>query len=297
MANIREIQTRINSVKDTMKITNAMYMISSTKMRQAKKKLSDTEPYFYGMQGEISRILRHVPELEHRYFDLREEIPAEKRKIASIVVTADKGLAGAYNHNVVKVEEEILDSLGEHKLFVVGELGRHYFAKRGVEIDTNFQYTVQKPTMHRARDIAATLLDQFDNGELDEVYIVYTRMENSISSEVEKVRLLPLERSSFNEMKMPLNVQREAIALYPSADAVMDSIVPNYIVGMVYGCLVEAYASEHNARMTAMQSATDSAQDIIRELSIEYNRARQAAITQEITEVCSGANAQKRKRK
>ena len=151
--------------------------------------------------------------------------------------------------------------------------------------------------MHRARDIAATLLEQFGNGELDEVYIVYTRMENSIQSEVEKVRLLPLERSSFNEMKMPLNVYREAIALYPSAQAVMDIIVPNYIVGMIYGCLVEAYASEHNARMTAMQTATDSAQDIIRELSIEYNRARQAAITQEITEVCSGANAQKRKRK
>ena len=297
MANIREIQTRINSVKDTMKITNAMYMISSTKMRQAKKKLADTEPYFYGLQGEISRILRHVPEMEQRFFDLREDIPAEKRKIASIVVTADKGLAGAYNHNVVKVEEEILAGPGEHKLFVVGELGRHYFAKSGVKIDTNFQYTVQKPTMHRARDIAATLLDQFSNGELDEVYIVYTRMENSIQSEVEKVRLLPLERSSFNEMKMPLNVYREAIALYPSAQAVMDIIVPNYITGMIYGCLVEAYASEHNARMTAMQSATDSAQDIIKELSIEYNRARQAAITQEITEVCSGANAQKRKRK
>ena len=293
MANIREIQTRINSVKDTMKITNAMYMISSTKMRQAKKKLADTEPYFYGLQGEISRILRHVPEMEkQRFFDLREEIPPEKRKIASIVVTADKGLAGAYNHNVVKAEEEILAGPGEHKLFVVGELGRHYFAKSGVKIDTNFQYTVQKPTMHRARDIAATLLEQFGNGELDEVYIVYTRMENSIQSEVEKVRLLPLERSSFNEMKMPLNVYREAIALYPSAQAVMD-----IIVGMIYGCLVEAYASEHNARMTAMQTATDSAQDIIRELSIEYNRARQAAITQEITEVCSGANAQKRKRK
>lgn len=234
---------------------------------------------------------------KQRFFDLREEIPPEKRKIASIVVTADKGLAGAYNHNVVKAEEEILAGPGEHKLFVVGELGRHYFAKSGVKIDTNFQYTVQKPTMHRARDIAATLLEQFGNGELDEVYIVYTRMENSIQSEVEKVRLLPLERSSFNEMKMPLNVYREAIALYPSAQAVMDIIVPNYIVGMIYGCLVEAYASEHNARMTAMQTATDSAQDIIRELSIEYNRARQAAITQEITEVCSGANAQKRKRK
>lgn len=297
MANIREIQTRINSVKDTMKITNAMYMISSTKMRQAKKKLTDTEPYFYGLQGEISRILRHIPEIDHPFFDDRKEIPAEERKIGSIVVTADKGLAGAYNHNIVKVEEELLAAPGHHKLFVVGELGRHYFSRSGVEIDTNFQYTVQKPTMHRARDIGATILEQFTSGDLDEVYIVYTRIENSMQSVVEKVRLLPLERSSFNELKMPLNVHREAIALYPSAESVLHNIVPNYVIGMIYGCLVQAYASEHNARMTAMQSATDSAQEIIKDLSILYNRARQAAITQEITEVCAGANAQKRKRK
>lgn len=143
MANIREIQSRINSVRDTMKITNAMYMISSSKMTQAKKKLTDTEPYFYALQGEISRILRHIPKLEHYFFDQRETTPAEERKIASIVVTADKGLAGAYNHNIVKLEEEILSRPGIHKLFIVGELGRHYFAKRGVEIDTNFQYTVR----------------------------------------------------------------------------------------------------------------------------------------------------------
>ena len=180
MANIREIQSRINSVRDTMKITNAMYMISSSKMTHAKKKLAETEPYFYALQGEISRILRHLPELEHRFFDNRASIPEEERKIASIVITADKGLAGAYNHNIEKLEEEILKKAGVHKLFVVGELGRHYFAKRGVEIDTNFQYTVQKPTMHRARDISGVLLDQFNSGELDEIYIVYTRMENSM---------------------------------------------------------------------------------------------------------------------
>ena len=294
MANIREIQSRINSVKDTMKITNAMYMISSSKMTQAKKKLMDTEPYFYALQGEISRILRHLPELEHSFFDAREKIPAGERKIGSIVVTADKGLAGAYNHNVVKLEEGILSRPGVHKLFVVGELGRHYFAKRGVEIDTNFQYTVQKPTMHRARDIAGTLLEQFRAGDLDEIYIVYTRMENSVQSEAEVMKLLPLERSSFNEMKMPLNVYREEIDLYPSAEAVMDSIVPNYVTGMIYGCLVQAYASEHNARMMAMKSATDSAQSLIHDLSILYNRARQAAITQEITEVCAGARAQQK---
>ncbi len=294
MANIREIQSRINSVRDTMKITNAMYMISSSKMTQAKKKLMETEPYFYALQGEISRILRHLPELEHHFFDTREKIPAEERKIGSIVVTADKGLAGAYNHNVVKLEEEILAKPGIHKLFVVGELGRHYFAKRGLEIDTNFQYTVQKPTMHRARDISGVLLEQFRSGELDEIYIVYTRMENSVQSEAEVLKLLPLERSSFNEMKMPLNMYREAIDLYPSAEVVMDSIIPNYVTGMIYGCLVEAYASEHNARMMAMKSATDSAQSLIHDLSIIYNRARQAAITQEITEVCSGARAQQK---
>ena len=294
MANIREIQGRINSVKDTMKITNAMYMISSSNMTHAKKKLMDTEPYFYALQGEISRILRHLPELEHHFFDAREKIPAEERKIGSIVVTADKGLAGAYNHNVVKLEEEILEKPGIHKLFVVGELGRHYFAKRGVEIDTNFQYTVQKPTMHRARDISGVLLEQFRAGELDEIYIVYTRMENSVQSDAEVLKLLPLERSSFNEMKMPLNMYREAIDLYPSAEVVMDSIIPNYVTGMIYGCLVEAYASEHNARMMAMKSATDSAQSLIHDLSIIYNRARQAAITQEITEVCSGARAQQK---
>ena len=278
MANIREIQSRINSVKDTMKITNAMYMISSSKLTQARKKLADTEPYFYALQGEISRILRHLPELHHSYFNKRENIPAEERKIGSIVITADKGLAGAYNHNIVKLEEEILSKPGQHKLFVVGELGRHYFAKKDVDIDTNFRYTVQKPTMHRARDISAVILDQFNNHELDEVYVVYTRM-----------------RGDFGEMKMPLNMYREEIELNPSPMDVMNSIVPSYINGMIYGCLVEAYASEHNARMMAMKSATDSAQDLIKDLSILYNRARQAAITQEITEVCAGARAQQKK--
>ena len=115
----------------------------------------------------------------------------------SIVITADKGLAGAYNHNIIKLEEEILAQPGIHKLFVVGELGRHYFAKHNVEIDTNFQYTVQKPTMHRARDIGWSVIDQFLAGELDEVYVVYTRMENSVQADAEKLKLLPLETKDF----------------------------------------------------------------------------------------------------
>lgn len=131
MANIREIQSRINSVKDTMKITNAMYMISSSKMTHAKKKLADTEPYFYGLQGEISRILRHLPDLHHGYFSARENVPEGERKIGSIVITADKGLAGAYNHNIVKLEEEILARPGIHKLFIVGEHRSSLLCKGG----------------------------------------------------------------------------------------------------------------------------------------------------------------------
>ena len=295
MANIREIQSRINSVKDTMKITNAMYMISSSKLTQARKKLADTEPYFYALQGEISRILRHLPELHHSYFNKRENIPAEERKIGSIVITADKGLAGAYNHNIVKLEEEILSKPGQHKLFVVGELGRHYFAKKDVDIDTNFRYTVQKPTMHRARLISEEVVRSFLEREVDEVHIIYTQMQNAVVMEPVNMQLLPLKKTSFSPLEMPAEVHQEEIEMFPSADGVLDIMIPNYLTGVIYGCLVEAYASEHNARMTAMQSSTDSAKKMLQDLSIQYNRARQAAITQEITEVCSGAKAQKRK--
>ena len=294
MASAREIQSRIRSVKDTMKITNAMYMISSSKMKKAKKVLEDTEPYFYNMQGAITRILRHVPDLQHPFFSERHLVPVEERKIGTIVVTGDKGMAGAYNHNITKMTDEFMQGPGRHKLYVLGMVGRQYYTRKKADMDGRFRYTVQKPTMHRARDIAGTLLEQFRAGDLDEIYIVYTRMENSVQSEAEVMKLLPLERSSFNEMKMPLNVYREEIDLYPSAEAVMDSIVPNYVTGMIYGCLVQAYASEHNARMMAMKSATDSAQSLIHDLSILYNRARQAAITQEITEVCAGARAQQK---
>lgn len=123
MANAKEIKERMASIEETRKITNAMYLISSSKMKQAKKKLADTEPFFYAMQAEIARILRHVPDMHSQFFDGRESIPAEERKIGYIVVTADKGLAGAYNHNVIKATEELLKKPGKHKLFVPGEAG------------------------------------------------------------------------------------------------------------------------------------------------------------------------------
>lgn len=293
MANAKEIQVRMRSIQDTMKITNAMYMISSSKVKKAKKVLSDTEPYFYSLQGAIGRILRHVPDMEHAYFDQRPQIAEADRKVGYVVVTADKGLAGGYNHSVIKLAEEELKKPGYKKLYVLGVVGRQYFAKRHENVDDSFRYTVQKPTIHRARMMERELVAEFLAGNLDEIYMIYTEMTNAAASEAKKIPLLPLQKSNFQPAEIPLDVHREEILLTPSGEEVMNSIVPNYVTGLLYGCLVESYASEHNARMLAMQSSTDSAKAMLRELSIQYNRARQAAITQEITEVISGARAQK----
>lgn len=295
MANAREIQSRIKNIKNTMKITNAMYMISSAKLKKAKKSLDDTEPYFYMIQSAIVRIIRHFPEIQNIYFDAREEIPEDQRKIGYIVVTADKGLAGAYNHNVVKAAQELMRDKKNNKLFVLGTVGRHYFVKKGMEIAEEFKYTVQNPTLSRARAISEKMIQQFTEGELDEIHIVYTKMAGGMQTEVDVQQLLPLKKKKFDYI--PTDVQVEQIEMLPSPDAVMNNIVPNYLSGFIYGALVESYSSEQNQRMLAMEAATKSAKDMLRELEIAYNRVRQAAITQQITEVVSGAKAQKRKKK
>ena len=296
MANAREIQSRIKSVQDTMKITNAMYMISSSKMKKAKKVLEDTEPYFYNMQAAIARILRHIPDIQHPFFSVRHLVPQQERKTGIIVVTGDKGMAGAYNHNITKLTDEFMEKTpGYHKLYVLGMVGRQYYEKKSADVDGSFRYTVQKPTMHRARLISEEIVRAFLDRELDEVHIIYTQMQNAAVMEPVDMQLLPLKKASFQPHQLFSDIYQEEIKLSPSAEVLLDTMIPNYLTGVIYGCLVEAYASENNARMMAMQSSTDSAKKMLRELSIEYNRARQAAITQEITEIVSGAKAQKRK--
>lgn len=294
MANTREIQSRMKSIQDTMKITNAMYMISSTKLRKARKELEETEPYFYTLQSMLARIIRHMPEMEHRYFAKAPENGRTKR--GYLVVTADKGMAGAYNHNVLKLAEEEIAQDEDASLLVVGEVGRQYFHGKKITVDEHFLYTAQNPTMHRARIIAAKVLELYESGQVDEIWMIYTSMVNSAQTTANRVRLLPLEKEDFGVSKMPLDVYQEEFFFRPSPETVMDNVVPNYLAGYIFGALVESYCSEHNARMMAMQAAGDSAREMLHSLSVEYNRVRQNAITQEITEVIAGAKAQKKKK-
>ena len=296
MAGLREIQNRIKSIQDTRKITNAMYMISSTKMRKAKQDLENTEPYFYTLQSMMARLLRHLPDVSHMYFEKEEKEELDhQKKVGLLVITGDKGLAGAYNHNVLKLAQEFLDAQNQWaELFVVGARGRQYFTGQHVPIQENFQFTAQNPTFSRARWIAETLLEKFQSGELDEIQVIFTRMENSMTSVAEVRKMLPMDRPLMP--KIPMDVYHEEFLAIPDAQTVVDSIVPNYISGFIYSALVESFCSEQNARMQAMESATNNADELLHDLSIMYNRARQAAITQEITEVCSGARAQKNKK-
>ncbi len=332
MASTKEILNRINSIQDTMKITRAMYMMSSMKLRKAKQKLADTEPFFIGTQIGIAENLAHFPDIRHIYFDNRIEDENESIKKRGIVVfTGDKGMAGAYNHNAIKLAEERIANFSkdEYKLFVVGEVGRAYFINAGYNVDETFLYSANNPTMHRARIISEYLIDLYNREELDRIDVIYTKMINSVTEETCVERLLPLKTHKFlKEKAQAIENQAEDVAaqelsesakhvhsinsyeleaiqnggdswypFYPSLKTVLEQLVHNHFTAFIYGAMVECSASEENARMMAMQSATDNAEAILHELSIEYNRVRQAQITQEITEVIGGAKALKKKKK
>lgn len=298
MATTKEIKNRIKSVKDTQKITNAMYLIASTKLRKAKSELDLTRPYFSALQAEIKRIFRISENVESQYF---YPITGEREFPGSygyLVITADKGLAGAYNQNVIKESLRLMEEHPDPKVFVVGEYGRHYFTSHNIPIEKSFLYTAQNPTIHRAREISSILLELFHRGDLAKIYIIYTDMRNAVDSEVRSTRLLPFHRADF--VVVPDNQEKAVktpFEFQPSIEQVLDNIVPSYVTGFIYSALIDSFCSEQNARMNAMDAANRSAQGLLDELSVQYNHIRQSAITQEITEVAAGAKSMKRKAK
>ncbi len=295
MANTKEIKMRIKSVRDTQKITNAMYMIASTKMRKAKAELDKTRPYFNALQAEIKRVFRTAEKSESKYFYPEKGSAALDKTYACLVITADKGLAGAYNLNVIKEAEKMLKDHSDTKLFVVGEYGRQYFYHHNIAVEKTFLYTAQNPTIDRAREISTILLDMFNSKKADKIFVIYTDFKNGLNSNTKSVRILPFHRQQFFSKEKEKEVTTP-FEFFPSIEKVLNNMIESYVSGFIYSALVDSFCSEQNARMTAMDSANRNAEKILADLSVQYNRIRQSAITQEITEVSSGAKAQKRKR-
>ena len=298
MASTKEIKNRIKSVGDTQKITNAMYLISSTKMRKARREAEDTKPYFDLLRKEIRRMFAVGRDLSSRYYDadVDEEVPGGRFGI--LVITADKGLAGSYNQNVIKETLALMDRSDEYRLYIVGDYGWRFFKSRGSNVAGGFQHSMNEPSLAMARDITMELLDDFDAGLFDRIYVCYTEYGGGMSAGTAMHdRLLPFDRDDFVPEGDETDADASTVFEYePDVKTVLERIIQSYLVGYVYSALVNSYSSEQNARMMAMDSANDNANELLDSLILQYNHLRQNAITQEITEISSGARSLKSKR-
>jgi F-type H+-transporting ATPase subunit gamma len=285
----------MTSVQKTMRITNAMYLMASSKLKRARRQLEAVEPYYKRLQATIVDILAHTDEGSNRYFATDREIPEDEVKHAFIIITSDKGLAGSYNHNVIQLaEQELRKCKTPSKLCFIGYAGRNYFLKHPElgTVQEELCHSAVEASVWRSRNIAEYLIEDFLAGEIDEAHVVYTKMVNAMTVETECIQILPLAGKMFPYE--PSEDDWTYVTDYmPSARAVLEELVPNYVKGILYGAMTEAFAAEQNARMMAMDNATKNAGEIAKDLALQYNRVRQAAITTEITEVVSGANAQR----
>ena len=297
MASTSEIRRRIGSVRQTQKITHAMYLISQAKLRKAKADLSNTRPYFDALQTEIGRVFNADAAVESRYLcgESSEDSRPRPGVAACLLITADKGLAGAYNQNAIRQAQQFLAANEGAVLYVVGEYGRRWFSQRGIPIEKSFLYTAQNPTLQRARQISELLLERYDAGEINAVHVIYTDMKNGLEATVRQAQLLPLHRERFSTAKAD-TAGGSMFEFVPNAAAVLDNAVRSCLTGFIYSALVDSFCSEQSARMTAMNAADQNAEELLKDLSVQYNRARQAAITQEITEVSAGERAQRSKK-
>ena len=296
MASTSEIRRRIGSVRQTQKITHAMYLISQAKLRKAKQDLSNTRPYFDALQNEIGRVFNADSSVESRYLEPVQQ-PAKEEVLhpACLLITADKGLAGAYNQNAIRQAQQYMADHPDTVLYVVGEYGRRWFAQRNIPIEKSFLYTAQNPTLGRARQIAELLLERYDAGEINAVVVIYTDMKNGLEAVVRQAQLLPLHRERF--IAAAANTAKDDVYEFiPSPNAVVNNAARSCLTGYIYSALVDSFCSEQSARMTAMNAADQNAEELLKDLSVQFNRARQAAITQEITEVSAGERAQRSKK-
>jgi F-type H+-transporting ATPase subunit gamma len=293
----------MRAIRQTLQVTRAMNLISTAKLRKGRRVLEDTEPFFNRIQKSMFDILSGAGRVESDFFRRpnsggtaggKGTDAGGKSRGAVVVITSDKGLAGGYNANICRQVSSLCERLNHPVLILIGAIGYRYFIHSPLLILENFSFRSRMPTVEDAQEIADYIVSQFLWGMFDEVHVVYTHMYSSI-------RLLPTERQI-----LPLDLEKMQAALsrqegqqrvelqfeyLPSAGKVFDALAPFYIKGIIYGCLVESYVSEQSARMAAMDEASKSAEDMLAALQINYNRVRQAGITQEMSEIVGGAAA------
>lgn len=283
MASMRDIKRRRDSIQSTGQITKAMKLVSTVKLQKSRAKAENSKPYFNLMYETISSVLQKSGNINHKYLKA-----GESPKKAVIAITSNRGLAGGYNNNIVKLINSEL-SAADTIVYAIGRKGRDGLARKGYTIQADYSEVINEPMYRDASDLTAELLEAFAKGEIGEIYLAYSSFKNTVTQIPKLLKLLPVELEEKETAKEP---KAQALMTYePSEEEVLDSIVPKYMSSLIYGALLEAVASENGARMTAMDSATSNAEEMIEDLSLQYNRARQGAITQELTEIVAGANA------
>lgn len=282
MASMRDIKRRRSSIQSTQQITKAMKLVSTVKLQKAKNRAEETNPYFNHMYQTVVSMLKRSGTIMHPYLTA-----GASSKKAVVVITSNRGLAGGYNSNVVKLITDSGWNKEDVTVYAIGNKGKEALERRGYTVLADYSEVIESPVYEDAAAVCGQVLKAFQDGEIGEIYLAYTHFKNTVSHEPTLMKLLPVEIDETEETEnsnILMNYE-------PNDEEALDMIIPKYITSLFYGALVEAVASENGARMQAMDSATSNAEEMISDLSLKYNRARQGSITQELTEIIAGASA------
>ena len=282
MASMRDIKRRRSSIQSTQQITKAMKLVSTVKLQKAKNRAEETNPYFNHMYQTVVSMLKRSGTIMHPYLTA-----GESSKKAVVVITSNRGLAGGYNSNVVKLITDSGWNKEDVTVYAIGNKGKEALERRGYTVLADYSEVIESPVYEDAAAVCGQVLKAFQEGEIGEIYLAYTHFKNTVSHEPTLMKLIPVEIDETEETEnsnILMNYE-------PNDEEALDMIIPKYITSLFYGALVEAVASENGARMQAMDSATSNAEEMISDLSLKYNRARQGSITQELTEIIAGASA------
>ena len=283
MASMRDIKRRKGSIQSTQQITKAMKLVSTVKLQRAKQNAEKSQTYFHCMYNTVHSILRRTQNLEHKYLK-----SGESGKKAVIVITSNRGLAGGYNSNVIKLITQGELANEELAIYAIGKKGKDALAKN-YEIRADYSDVIEEPVYAEAMKISKEVLTAFENGEISEIYLAYTGFKNTVVHIPTLLKLLPVEVSE--EEETAKEDDHVMMNFEPEDEEALNLLIPKYITSLIYGGMIEAIASENGARMQAMDAATSNAEEMIEDLTLLYNRARQGSITQELTEIIAGANA------